>query len=49
MTDEEMKIVVLKAEIFDLQVMLGRVRADLEAKLKQLNDLQRAEVPSVGK
>jgi len=41
MTDEQIKVVVLKSEIFDLQVSLARTRAELEAKVKELNEQER--------
>ena len=35
---DSQEIMKLKAEIFDLQVAFGKVKSDLDKKLKELND-----------
>ena len=49
MNDE--KIIRLKAEMFDLQIELGLLRAKMDEKMRELNALQRekpGEDPRIG-
>jgi len=39
----EDKIIILKAEIFDLQIKFGVIRKELEEKLQKLNELLKNE------
>lgn len=38
---ENEKIMILKAEIFDLQIAYGKVRQEIENKIKELNELNK--------
>jgi hypothetical protein len=33
----------IKAEIFDLQIQYGKIKQEIETKLKELNDLNKKE------
>ena len=40
---EDIDLMRLKAEIFDLQVLYAKVKSDLERKLKELNERTKDE------
>ena len=37
--DRDNSIITLKSQIFDLQIQYGKIRQDIETKLKELNEL----------
>ncbi|MFA6100389.1 MAG: hypothetical protein WC750_06010 [Patescibacteria group bacterium] len=37
MNDKELKIILIKAELFDLQIELGSVKQKIAEKLRELN------------
>jgi len=39
----EEKTILLKSQIFDLQIQYGKIRQDIEIKLKELNELNKNE------
>ena len=41
--DRDNKLNALKASIFDLQIAYGKIRQDIETKLKELNELNKNE------
>jgi hypothetical protein len=41
--DAKDKIIFLKSTIFDLQIQYGKIRQEIEIKLKELNDLNKKE------
>ena len=45
LTDNQFKIMKLKAEIFDLQIELARIKLMVEDKLKLLNAANREDAP----
>jgi len=43
--DRDNSIITLKSQIFDLQIAYGKIRQDIETKLKELNELNKNESP----
>lgn len=43
LSDKDLKIIKLKAELFDLQTQMGSARARMEEKLRELNQLLKEE------
>jgi methyl coenzyme M reductase subunit D len=40
-SDRDNHIITLKSQIFDLQIQYGKIRQEIETKLKELNELSK--------